>query len=84
MVSRLIELDEETDRLLSELAQECGGDLSRAVAFLVHVREGLEDIAEQAEAASRVSLTAQLKRAERGFREGHFTTWEDVKRQNGL
>jgi hypothetical protein len=84
MVSRQIQIDEETDRLLSDLAKDYEGDLGLALTELVHARDGLQSFAEQSESAEAASLTAQLERAERGFREGRFTRWEDVKRQNGL
>jgi hypothetical protein len=42
MVSRHINLDEETDRLLADLAQDYKGDLSRALADLVYAHESLE------------------------------------------
>ena len=40
MVSRQIQIDEDTDRMLSELAKEYEGDLGLALAELVHAREG--------------------------------------------
>jgi hypothetical protein len=51
MVRRAIEIDEDTDRLLTELAAEYQGDLSLALADLVRAREGFEEFAEQSEAA---------------------------------
>ncbi len=45
MVRREIEIDEDTDRILTQLASEYAGDLSLAVAELVHAHEGLEDFA---------------------------------------
>jgi hypothetical protein len=84
MVRRQIQIDEETDRLLSDLAKDYEGDLGLALTELVHARDGLQSFAEQAESAEGDSLTAQLERGERGFREGRFIRWEDVKRQNGL
>jgi hypothetical protein len=38
----------------------------------------------ECEEAHGNSLIAQRERAERGFREGHFTTWDEVKRRNDL
>jgi hypothetical protein len=51
MVRREVEIDEETNRLLTELATEYKGDLSLALSDLVHAREGLEEFAERSEAA---------------------------------
>ena len=84
MVTRYIEIDEETDRMLSELAEDYQGDLGQALSELVHARGELGSLADDSEAAERENLQAQRERAERGFREGRFTRWEDVKRQNGL
>lgn len=84
MVSRYIEIDEETDRMLSELAQDYEGDLGQALFELVHARSGFESLADLSETAESESLQSQRERAERGFREGRFTRWEDVKSQNGL
>lgn len=84
MVHRQIDLDEDTDRKLAELARDCDGDLGQTVAGLVHAHEGLECFADEVEEVHRASLLAQLERAERSFREGTYTTWEEVKRRNGL
>ena len=84
MVRREIEIDEDTDRILTELASEYKGDLSLALADLVHAREGLEDFAERSEAAHEDALRVQRDRAEADFREGRTQTWQDVKVGNGL
>jgi DNA-binding phage protein len=84
MVRREIEIDEDTNRLLTELAEEYQGDLSVALADLVHAREGLEDFAERSEAAHENTLRALRDRSESDFREGRTVTWEDVKTRNGL
>ena len=84
MVRREIEIDEDTNRLLTELALEYEGDLSLALADLVHAREGLEEFAERSEAAHESTLLAMRDRSEADFREGRTVTWEDVKTRNGL
>ena len=84
MVRREIEIDEDTDRILTELASDYKGNLSLALADLVHAREGLEEFAERSEAAHRDALRALRDRHEADFREGHTVTWEDVKAGNGL
>jgi hypothetical protein len=84
MVRRQIDFDEDTDRILTELAREYHGDLGEALAELVHAHAGLETFVERCEEAQRNSLLAQVERAEREFDEGRFTTWEDVKRRNKL
>jgi hypothetical protein len=40
MVHRQIDLDEDTDRKLGELARDCDGDLGQTVAGLIHAHEG--------------------------------------------
>ena len=84
MVRREIEIDEDTDRILSELALEYKGDLSLALADLVHAHEGLEAFAERTEAEQESTLRTLRDAAEADFREGRAVAWEDVKARNGL
>ncbi|MSV35710.1 MAG: hypothetical protein EXQ47_08950 [Bryobacterales bacterium] len=84
MVRREIEVDEDTNRLLTELASEYEGDLNLALADLVHARAGLEEFAERSEAAHEDALRALRDRSEADFREGRTVTWTDVKARNGL
>ena len=84
MVRREIEIDDDTNRLLTELASEYKGDLSMALTDLVHAREGLEEFAERSEAAHENTLRTQRDKSEADFREGRTVTWEDVKARNGL
>ncbi len=84
MVRCEIEIDDDTNRLLTELASEYEGDLSLALADLVHAREGLEEYAERSEAAHEDTLFALRDRSEVDFREGRTVSWEDVKSRNGL
>lgn len=84
MVRREIEIDEDTDRILTELASEYEGDLSQALADLVHAHEGLEAFADRSEAAHESTLRSLRDRAEADFREGRTVNWEDVKARNGL
>ena len=84
MVHRQIELDEESDRILTELAGDYDGDLGQALGDLLQSREGLEGFAAEFEEAQGQSLASQKERSERGFRAGRFVTWAEVKRQNGL
>jgi len=80
---RQIEFDEETDRLLADLAQEYGGDLGKALADLVRSHENLESFLDQCENAQS-SLRTQKEQSEQDFREGRVITWDEVKRRNGL
>jgi len=84
MVRREIEIDEDTNRLLTELASEYEGNLNLALADLVHAREGLEEFAERSEAARENALRDLRDRSEADFREGRTVTWEDVKARHGL
>jgi hypothetical protein len=84
MVRREIEIDEETDRLLTGLASEYEGDLGAALADLVHCRQETEELAERSEAAYEHRLRHLRDRAELNFREGRTVSWEEVKRRNGL
>jgi hypothetical protein len=84
MVRREIEIDEETDRLLTGLASEYEGDLGAALADLVHSRQDIDELAERSEAAYEHRLRDLRDKAEAEFREGHTVSWEDVKRRNGL
>jgi hypothetical protein len=84
MVIRKIEIDEDTDRILTELASEYQGDLSRALADLVHAHDGLEQFADRSEAAQEQALQGQRDRSEADFRDGRNIAWEDVKTRNNL
>jgi hypothetical protein len=84
MVRRQIELDEDTDRLLTELAVDYDGNLSLALSELVHSREGLEKFAELSETAAGNALRTLRDRAEADFRKGRTVRWEDVKARNKL
>ena len=84
MVSRQIDLDEDADRILADLAGDYKGNVGEALADLLHAHESLEAFAAGREEAHGDLLLAQVQRAELGFREGRFTPWEEVKRRNGL
>jgi hypothetical protein len=84
MVRREIEIDEDTDRILTQLASEYAGDLSLAVAELVHAHEGLEDFASRSEKVRENALRSLRESSEADFREGRTSTWNDVKTRNGL
>jgi hypothetical protein len=84
MVHREIEIDEEADRILTQLATNYEGDCGKALSDLLRASESIESFLDENEAIHRDSLLAQVERSERGFREGRFTTWEEVKRRNGL
>jgi len=84
MVQRQINLDEKTDRILSELAESYEGGASEAIAGLLLAHGDLDSLIEQSEALHHDSLVAQLERSEQDFREGRFITWEEVKKRNGL
>jgi hypothetical protein len=84
MIRRQIEIDEESDRILTDLAADRQGDVNGALSELLHAHESIECFVEECEAAQREQLMGQRERAERGFREGRFTTWDQVKRNHNL
>jgi len=77
MVARRIELDEENDQILVRLAQDYKGDVGRALGDLLHRHEALESLVDACEDLHAEVLLAQKERAERGFAEGRFTSWEE-------
>ena len=83
MVKRLIELDEDSDQLLTELAREYGGDAGRALSELLRSREGIEEFMQACETAHSDALLVQKDRSEHGARES-FTDWEEIKRRHNL
>ena len=84
MVHREIELDEESDRILTDLAVDYDGDPGRALSDLLHSHQGLDLVAEESELVHAKSLAQQKERSEEDFREGRVTTWAEVKRQHGI
>jgi hypothetical protein len=84
MVHREIEIDEEADRILTQLATDYEGDPGKAVSDLLRASESIQSFLDENEELHRDSLLTQVERSERGFREGRFTTWEEVKQRNGL
>ena len=84
MRKRQILLDEESERILKLLAQPHAGNKSLAVRETLKMRGALERLLDQIERSHSASLRRQRDRSERGFREGRFTRWEDVKRRHHL
>jgi hypothetical protein len=84
MIRRQIEIDEETDRKLTGIAEDFDGDFGKALASLVAQHDDMEALLDESESANHEFLLEQRERAEKGFREGRFTTWEEVKRRNNL
>jgi uncharacterized NAD(P)/FAD-binding protein YdhS len=84
MVLRQIEFDEETDRSLTALAQDHGGDLNQTLAELMRTRESLESFLDQCEENHQAQLRQQLEASQRDFRAGSTVPWTEVKRRNHL
>lgn len=84
MIHRQIDVDEETDRKLEDLARSYGGDLSEALADLMRSRECVETFLDQLEEANVATLRQQIERSEREFRTGKTIPWTEVKRRNRL
>ena len=79
MVSRQIEIDEDTDRVLTELAAEYEGDSGLALADLVYARGGLEEFAQRIEEEQGNALRLLRDRDEADFRENRTVPWDEVK-----
>jgi hypothetical protein len=84
MVHREIELDEESDQILTDLAEDHAGDVSAALSDLLHSRKAVEEFVEECEQAQRESLLAQKERSEREFASGRSIAWEEIRRRNRL
>jgi len=84
MVRIEIEIDEDTDRLLTELASDYKGDVGLALADLVQTRQSLEQLADRSEAAHEPALRALRDRSEDDFRHGRTVNWEDLRSRTGL
>jgi hypothetical protein len=84
MVRRQIDLDDESDEILTRLAHDYQGDVARALGDLLHSREGIEEFVDACEDANAEMLLMQRGRAERGLGQGHFTAWEEIKRRHNL
>jgi hypothetical protein len=84
MIHREIDLDEESDQILSSLAQDYNGDLGKALGDLLHAHQGIEPLAEACEEGRRDELLTQKERTERDLHRGRFTPWEEVKRRHNL
>lgn len=79
-----IVLDEPTAAILASLAESHAGDKSRAVREMLQMHETLDTLLDELEASHVPELRQQKARSEKGFREGKFTTWEDVRRKARL
>lgn len=84
MVSRQIEIDEETDLILTGLAQSHAGDRGKALSGLLKSFESMEVFADTSEQLNHAMLLAQKENAEVAFREGRGVPWEQIKRRNNL
>ena len=84
MVARNIELDEDAIQILDSMANVHGGSASLAISELLRTHEAIESLLDELEAGQNAELAVQKEVAERDFREGRFTPWNEVKRQNGL
>jgi len=59
VVTRLINLDSEADRILSSVAGDYDGDAGRAVSELLIAHESIESFLDELEAASATELIRQ-------------------------
>jgi hypothetical protein len=84
MVRRQIDLDDESNEILTQLAHDYQGDVGKALGDLLHFRKGVEEFVEACEAANAEMLLTQRERAERGLGQGNFTAWDEIKRRHNL
>jgi hypothetical protein len=84
MVERQIQLDEDASLILDSISEAYGGNPSLAISELLRANEMIESFLDDLDASDPTKLEIQKQRAERGFREGRSTSWDEVKSQNGL
>ena len=60
------------------------GNGSLAKSELLRAHKAIECFLDEMESSQVTELSAQKERAERGFGEGRFGSWQEVKRENGL
>jgi len=84
MIRRQIELDEESDRILTGLAENHKGDLAEALAEVLRAHQSVEEFMDECEEFHQESLLAQKERAERDFSHRRYTMWDEIKRRNNL
>ena len=70
--------------LANEWSVEARGGGLCIVRLVQSLFASTDDWDNQLEASQAAGLAAQKERAERGFREGRFSSWQEVKRENGL
>ncbi len=80
----MIELDEKSDSILTDLARDHGGDLGLTVVELLNAREGLELIADESEAGNEEVLSAMRDRSAQEFAQGRSISWESIKERHKL
>jgi hypothetical protein len=84
MVVKKIELDEDASKILDSMATAYDGNVSLVISELLRSRETVESFLDQLETGQGTALAAQKERAERSYREGRSTSWQEVKLKNGL
>jgi|HubBroStandDraft_1064217.scaffolds.fasta_scaffold12023_2 Arc/MetJ-type ribon-helix-helix transcriptional regulator len=75
VLRRALEVQDAEESWTDEKRQALSSHIEEG--YLQAQRGGLID-------GDRASLVAQVERAERGFAEGRFTAWEEVRRRSGL
>ena len=82
MRRRQILLDDESERILESLAKPHAGNKSLAIREALKMQNAVLTLLDEIEHFHSASLRRQKERSERGFREGKFTSWEEVERRN--
>jgi hypothetical protein len=84
MKRRQILLDEESDRILEQLAQFHSGDRSQAVREALKMHKTMEAMLAELEELHADELKRQRECSEREFSEGKVVTLEEIKRRQRL
>ncbi len=76
MVTRQIELDDQTNSILEALAQDCDGDAGTALTGLLQAHKAEEAMLDEWEREQGPELARQKHQSERDFAEGRVVTWD--------
>jgi hypothetical protein len=81
MKRRQILLDEESDRILEQLAQFHSGDRSQAIRATLKMHKTMQAMLDDLERTHAAELRHQKDRSEKSFRDGTAVPWDEVKRR---
>jgi hypothetical protein len=79
MTRREVLLDDESNKVLADIASDHAGDASAALSELLQAREGIESFLDDFEVIHEENLREQVQRSDSDFLEGRFKTWEEIE-----